>query len=67
MFITLFPREPGKPTSILGFSYFNEREIQILVRRVLLDDPTKLHVKPNVSGAEIKKVVRQGCADVGDL
>lgn len=54
LFITFFPKSPSNPVSIMGIRYFNEREIHILSRRVLLDDPSKIHTHTHISAAEIK-------------
>ncbi|KAK0624602.1 major facilitator superfamily domain-containing protein [Bombardia bombarda] len=56
-FISLFPKAPGNPVSVFGYRYFNERESQILLRRVLLDDPSKAQTQQHISGAEIKAAV----------
>lgn len=57
VFISIFPRSPANPVSLLGYRYFSEREAQILHQRVILDDPTKLQPRPNVSRAEVKAAV----------
>jgi len=58
IFLCLFPKSITNPVSILGFSYFNERESYIIAKRVLLDDPSKVHVKPYISREEMKRTVR---------
>lgn len=57
LFISIFPRSPANPVSLLGYRYFSEREAQILQQRVLLDDPSKAQARPNVSRAEVKAAV----------
>lgn len=57
IFISLFPKQVGNPVSTFGVKYFNEREIYILARRTILDDPSKVHAKPHVSWAELKRTV----------
>ena len=57
IFITLFPKNTGNPVATLGFRYFNERDTYILSQRVLIDDPTKVHVRPHVSWEEVKRTV----------
>lgn len=56
-FITFFPKSPTNPVSILGIRYFDEREIHILSRRVLLDDPSKIHTHTHISKQEIKSAL----------
>jgi hypothetical protein len=49
----------GKPLISFGkWSYFTSREGDILVRRVLLDDPTKTASKLSISGREVWTTVR---------
>jgi len=57
IFTFLFPRSPGNPVSLAGIRYFSERESQILVRRILLDDPTKSHAQKNITRQEIVRTV----------
>lgn len=57
VFIAFFPRDPGSPVSLLGVSYFSEREAHILAKRVLLDDPSKAHRGLNISPSELKAAV----------
>ncbi len=57
IFITLFPLQTSNPVPLLGFRYFNERETYILTRRVLLDDPSKIHARPHISWKEVKAAV----------
>ncbi|KJR89056.1 transporter [Sporothrix schenckii 1099-18] len=57
LFITFFPKSPSNPVSILGIRYFNEREVHILSRRVLLDDPSKIHTHTHISKQEIKNAL----------
>ncbi|KAG7290308.1 hypothetical protein NEMBOFW57_000307 [Staphylotrichum longicolle] len=49
VFISIFPRSPANPVSLLGYRYFTEREAQILHQRVILDDPTKVQPRPNLT------------------
>ncbi|KAF5023264.1 hypothetical protein F66182_4676 [Fusarium sp. NRRL 66182] len=48
---------PFNPVSMFKFGVFNEREKSILTRRVLLDDPSKIHAKPNVTKQEFRNVM----------
>ncbi|KAL9096526.1 MAG: hypothetical protein Q9165_001523 [Trypethelium subeluteriae] len=54
IFTTFFPKGPANPTCYARIRYFNERESQILVRRVLIDDPTKQSTRKNISMGEIR-------------
>ncbi|CAK7221697.1 hypothetical protein SEUCBS140593_004654 [Sporothrix eucalyptigena] len=57
LFISLFPKSPANPVSILGFRYFSDREIHVLSRRVLLDDPSKIHTHTHISKQELKNAL----------
>ncbi|KAM5344981.1 hypothetical protein ACJ41O_010843 [Fusarium nematophilum] len=57
VFLSLFPDSTYNPVSLLKVRIFSEEEARILTRRVLLDDPSKVHVKPNVSKQEFKNVM----------
>lgn len=57
LFLVFFPQSTGKPVSLMGFRYFDERESHILTTRVVRDDPTKLHTKAHVSWKEFKDCV----------
>ncbi|KAM0216343.1 hypothetical protein ACHAQI_002762 [Fusarium lateritium] len=57
LFILFFPDSPFNPVSIFKFSVFTEREKHILTKRILADDPTKIHVKPNVTKEEFRNVM----------
>lgn len=59
LFLCFAPKSPYNPVSNLGLRYFNDREIQILSKRVLLDDPSKVHTHVNISREEFKSVVSQ--------
>lgn len=49
----------GSPLIARGkWSYFNQRERYILVRRVLLDDPAKSNGQLHISGSEVWKTVK---------
>ena len=52
------PQHPGKPLTIFGYRYFSERESQVLLRRVSLDDSSKAGPRKTVSWAELKKTLR---------
>jgi hypothetical protein len=41
----------------LRFRYFDERELKILLERVLRDDPSKANGKTHVTRQELKKAV----------
>lgn len=56
LFLALFPLNSAKPTCWAGIRYFDERQSQILLQRVLLDDPSKTHTHRNITGAEFKKL-----------
>ncbi|CAM1508045.1 Fc.00g048930.m01.CDS01 [Cosmosporella sp. VM-42] len=57
IFLSLFPDSVSNPVSILGLRAFNGRETYILTKRVLKDDPSKIHAKPHVSKQELKNVL----------
>lgn len=58
VFILMFPKDPTNPVSILGVSYFDERERYILRHRVILDDKTKsVKAKKHVTRGELVQVV----------
>ncbi|KAF7562300.1 hypothetical protein G7046_g1807 [Stylonectria norvegica] len=57
LFLSLFPDSVNNPISLLGVGAFNEREAYILTKRVVLDDPSKIHIKTHVSRKEVKNVV----------
>lgn len=56
-FTALIPKSPSIPICLARIRYFSERESQILVRRVLLDDPTKHHAHKNITRQEITRTV----------
>lgn len=58
IFALLFPSSPANPVNLLKRRYFTERESYILVQRVLRDDPSKHEKSKNVTGAELRAVVR---------
>ncbi|KAF5004552.1 hypothetical protein FDECE_8965 [Fusarium decemcellulare] len=53
-FLLTFPQQVSNPVSLLRVRYFDERETQILVERVLRDDPSKAVVRHYVSRDELK-------------
>ncbi|KAM0343595.1 hypothetical protein ACHAPU_008346 [Fusarium lateritium] len=57
LFFILFPDSPFNPVSVFKYGIFTEREKHILTRRILVDDPTKIHAKPNVTKEEFKNVM----------
>ena len=59
VFIATFPRSQKNPTPVTRFCYFNEREILILVERVLRDDPSKEQTTTHVSWKDAKSTVRR--------
>lgn len=54
IFLLFFPRSVTKPVSFVGFKFFTERETQIMMQRVLRDDPRKRQVGSNVTPEEMK-------------
>ncbi|KAF4457742.1 hypothetical protein F53441_366 [Fusarium austroafricanum] len=57
LFIILFPDSPFNPVSIFKFGVFTDREKEILAKRILADDPSKIHAKPNVTREEFRNVM----------
>jgi hypothetical protein len=57
VFGCLFPKGPQHPISLTNIRWFTERESQILVQRVVADDPTKHQDAKNVTKAELKRVL----------
>ncbi|KKA18973.1 hypothetical protein T310_7059 [Rasamsonia emersonii CBS 393.64] len=57
IFILFFPQSTANPVNLLRTQYFTERETQILVRRLLLDDPSKHHRHKNITRQEILRTV----------
>lgn len=57
IFLALFPKNTSNPVSLLGFRLFTEKESQILTKRILRDDPSKISAKPNISRQEMRNVV----------
>lgn len=53
LFVAFFPKDPAHPVSFVGIRYFDDREIKILVQRVLRDDPAKQKKHTHVSMAEL--------------
>ncbi|KAH6983584.1 major facilitator superfamily domain-containing protein [Ilyonectria sp. MPI-CAGE-AT-0026] len=56
-FAAIFPGAPSEGVSLLCIKYFTERERTILHQRILLDDPTKLKRRKNVSPREMLDAV----------
>ncbi|KAJ3531331.1 hypothetical protein NM208_g8925 [Fusarium decemcellulare] len=56
IFLSLFPDSPYNPVSIFKVRLFTEEESLILTKRILLDDPSKIHVKPQITKQEYKNV-----------
>ncbi|KAK3694525.1 major facilitator superfamily domain-containing protein [Podospora appendiculata] len=56
-FLSFFPHSPGNPVSLLKYRYFSERESQLILRRVLLDDPTKSETRKHIPWSEVKAVL----------
>lgn len=54
---SLFPGVPAKAKSLLGISYFSERELHIIRQRVLIDDPTKATGRSNITRQELVNCV----------
>ncbi|KAF4948115.1 hypothetical protein FGADI_9902 [Fusarium gaditjirri] len=57
LFILFFPDSPFNPVSLFKFGVFTEREKEILKKRILKDDPSKIHAKPNVTKEEFRNVM----------
>ncbi|KAF4967359.1 hypothetical protein FSARC_5082 [Fusarium sarcochroum] len=57
IFIFFFPDSPFNPYSIFKFGIFTDKEKQILTKRILLDDPSKIHAKPSVTKEEFRNVM----------
>ncbi|KAG4259423.1 hypothetical protein FPRO04_03515 [Fusarium proliferatum] len=57
LFILFFPDSPFNPVSLFKFGVFTEREKEILAKRILKDDPSKIHAKPNVTKEEFRSVM----------
>ncbi|EWZ02473.1 hypothetical protein FOCG_07013 [Fusarium oxysporum f. sp. radicis-lycopersici 26381] len=57
LFILFFPDSPFNPVSLFKFGVFTEREREILTKRILKDDPSKIHAKPNVTKEEFRNVM----------
>jgi hypothetical protein len=53
----LFPGTPTQAKSLLGLQYFSERELHIIRRRVVLDDPTKAYTRINITLKEVTSTV----------
>ncbi|KAG7102265.1 putative transporter like protein [Verticillium longisporum] len=58
-FLSFFPKSPSKPTSLFAFGWFTERERQIMVARILRDDPSKSQSRPSISWQETKQAASQ--------
>ncbi|KAM0434053.1 hypothetical protein ACHAPT_003998 [Fusarium lateritium] len=57
IFLSLFPDSTYNPVSLLKIRLFTEEEARILTKRILLDDPSKIHVKPQITKQEFKNVM----------
>ncbi|PSN69523.1 alternative sulfate transporter [Corynespora cassiicola Philippines] len=53
-FVLFFPKSPSNPVNLFGYRYFSERETQILVERVLRDDPSKAQTHTKVTNEELR-------------
>ncbi|KAI0124274.1 major facilitator superfamily domain-containing protein [Xylariales sp. AK1849] len=61
VFVLLLPPSVGNGSPLISFgrwSYFNQRESYILVRRVLLDDPAKVTNHLRISGHDVWTTVK---------
>ncbi|KAH7008519.1 major facilitator superfamily domain-containing protein [Ilyonectria destructans] len=56
LFLSLFPQSTANPVSLLGLRIFTEREAKILTKRIMINDPSKINVKVNISRQELKNV-----------
>lgn len=57
IFTFFFPISPANPACYAKFCYFNEQESEILISRILSDDPSKEHSRKNISRSEIIRTV----------
>ncbi|RSM15290.1 hypothetical protein CEP52_000799 [Fusarium oligoseptatum] len=57
IFLSLFPDSTYNPVSLFKIRLFTEDEARILTKRILLDDPSKIHVKPQITKQEFKNVL----------
>ncbi|KAL7621612.1 hypothetical protein AAE478_008938 [Parahypoxylon ruwenzoriense] len=61
IFVLFLPPAVGNGSPLISFerwSYFNQRESYILVRRVLLDDPAKSANRVRITGSDVWMTVR---------
>lgn len=56
-FVLVFPKGPDYPVSYLGFRVFSEREKEILVRRIHIDDPGKQQERATITRKELTSTV----------
>ncbi|SPJ83876.1 related to nicotinamide mononucleotide permease [Fusarium torulosum] len=56
-FILFFTDSPFNSVSTFRYSVFTKKERHILTKRIIADDPTKIHVKPTVTKEEFRNVV----------
>lgn len=59
LLILFLPKDPSNPYPLSRISYFTAREREIMVKRVLLDDPSKEKRTHHVTLQQIKKTVRR--------
>jgi hypothetical protein len=60
LFLAVFPRSTGNPTSLLSLGYFTERERLIMVERIIRDDPSKAQPRQRITWKESKDTVSLG-------
>lgn len=53
LFIIFFPRSVQTPSSLTGIRYFSDKEMRIILERVVRDDPSKGNTRRSISKAEI--------------
>lgn len=64
--ILFLPASPYNPTGLLRISYFTAREREILVKRVLLDDPSKEKKAKHVSLKQLGEAVSHYRVQIAD-
>lgn len=60
LLILFLPASPYNPTGLLRIPYFTAREHEILVKRVLLDDPSKEKKAKHVTLRQFGQAVSHG-------
>lgn len=63
-FMIVFPKSPAHPVSLTRIRWFNERDSEILTKRVLFDDPARLEARKHVRWKDISNMVIEACTPV---